>query len=104
MKIQRYIGYDCESVNGFNNGYHYDDEAIECKDESQAFDLCLQALQSRYHFELNEILEDENGVTLITGYFDKDGNDLSKDQIKELDGEDYNYTYVFCNYTEFGNE
>ena len=21
-----------------------------------------------------------------------------------LDGEDYNYTYVFCNYTEFGNE
>lgn len=71
--IRRYYGHDCNSVDGFNNGYYFDDEFRISKDPLKD---CLSLLKNLWDIrDKKDLTELDNGYELITGYSDKDGND-----------------------------
>lgn len=109
MKIRRYYGYDCESVMGFNNGSYVDDEPIEVKNEEIAFILCKDALAERWDltkFTTEDLELQDDGIQLITGYYDDEGNEITRDKFLELnfDEERGSYRYVFVNYEVYQEE
>jgi len=97
MRIRRYCGHDCESVNGFNNGYYIDDDYIEVKDIDDAFEKCKEYLETRWDTNESDIEEWDNGYQLITSYNDNDGNDIKPD---DYDSDKHEYSYVFVTYEE----
>jgi len=104
VKIRRYYGYDCDSEQGFNNGYYVDDEPIEVDNHDEAFSLCRSALGERW--DLSKFSEDDweyhvdDTAQLITSYHDDEGNEITRDKFLELnsDEERGGYRYVFVNY------
>jgi hypothetical protein len=97
MKIRRYYGHDCDSVSGFNDGRYLDD-GIEVSDESEALQACIDALSERYGPSSVVSLADSS-ATLITGYYDGDGNELDQDEWEQLNGNGLgSYSYVFVSW------
>lgn len=106
IKIRRYCGYDCDSINGFNNGYYVDDEPIEAADEADAMRLCLEAMAERWNTRnadntrSEDFEELDNGYQLITGYYDNDGNPFTRAQFIDANEneETGSYSYVYVTY------
>ena len=100
MKIRRYFGFDCDSTSGFNNGCYIDQSPIEVVSEDHAMELCLEFLGS--DFDLREVSpeESDNGYTLITGYYDDEGNTLTESEFLELNENTDSgaWRYVFVNF------
>lgn len=107
MKIRRYYGHDCDSMQGFNNGYYIDEDFIKVKDIEDAYKMCKDYLKEYWNlgkFENDEITEegdDEQGIVkLITGYFESElGNEISYEEYMKrvIDDEasvHYRYVYV----------
>lgn len=100
MKIRRYLGHDCDSVNGFNDGYYMDSSEIECRDLEHAEQLCCEALeqysgQPRGNFDFDNNT-DAPVVTLITGYYNSEtGDDLTVSQYEASEEDDAHYRYVY---------
>jgi hypothetical protein len=107
VKIRRYYGHDCDSVSGFNDGYYLDDEFVEVKNHAEAERLCKEALAERWACK-DKDLEDIDGTCfqLTTGYYDNDGNDLTRDAWIEAneDKETGCYRYVYVSYEVIGDE
>lgn len=107
MKIRRYLGYDCDSIDGFNNGRYVDDETIEAKDYADAERLCREALSEFLGFKVTKDNSEDIGhgdgpcIEVVTGHFDsKTGEELTQKHIDALDGEEYDnglvhYRYVY---------
>lgn len=100
MKIRRYLGYDADSVNGFNNGRYVDSEPIEVKDHSEAEELCAEALEeytgmprSTFDYTNAEMPE----VKFISGYYNEHGDELTVSEFQELSDDKCHYRYVFVN-------
>ena len=101
MKIVRYIGDDCDSINGFNNGGYIDGNPITVKDDTRALRLCKKALHQRWDFkdsELEHYNTDPDGYQLIIGYYDENGNELTPEEYDERDNPNDSYRYVYCSY------
>lgn len=103
MKIRRYLGYDCDSIDGFNNGQYVDDEPIEVKDYAEAEAKCREALAEYLGYEVTDDNSEDIGseypcVEVITGHFDsKTGEELTEDQFNARDDENgthWRYVYV----------
>lgn len=101
MKIRRYLGYGCVSVNGFNNGHYIDDEPIECADYAEAERLCTEALQEYVGTDVK--CEDQGQYELpiveaVTGYFDDEGNEISETEFQVMNENEeagsWRYVYV----------
>lgn len=101
MKIRLYYGYDCDSVNGFNNGYYLHDYSIEVKDIDEAFKQCEYAIKELWGGK-SELEELDNGFELITGYYDNEGTELTEEQFQELNEneESGSWSYVYVTYEE----
>lgn len=98
MKIRRYFGHDCDSVNGFNNGYYIDDDYIEVNSDNVIYQLCISVLRERYDFkakDINDIGSDTLCLELITGWYDEKGNALNELEFSERDNETDSYSYVY---------
>lgn len=107
MKIRRYIGTDCDSINGFNNGYYIDDKPIKVKSYEDAEKLCRKALSDYLGYKItddnSEDISHGDGpcIEVITGHFNSvTGEELTEDQIEALNGEEYDkgevhYQYVY---------
>lgn len=101
-KYRFYYGYDCDSVNGFNNGYYLED-IDRLMTEEEAFNHCKACLKSLWG-KASPLEEWENGYQLITGFYDIEGNDISESQFEELcDDDAASYSYVYVTY-EVTNE
>jgi hypothetical protein len=100
MKIRRYYGFDCDSVMGFNNGSYVDDEFIEVASHEEAMQLCLEALKECWNIDKASLEEQDNGYEFTTGYYDNDGNDISREEFLERnENEEYgSWRYVYVTY------
>lgn len=100
LKFRRYLGHDCSSWDGFNDGHYIDAEPIQAANYEEAERLCIEALKARYSFEEYEDVSHGDGpcIEVITGYYDKSGNQITQQQWDECDDTDaagYGYRYVF---------
>jgi hypothetical protein len=108
MKIRRYLGYDCDSVDGFNNGRYIDDDYIEVKGLTEATKLCMESLSEYLGYDVTEENSEDIShgdgnpcIEVITGHYNsKTGEELTDKQVDELDGEEYDkglvhYRYVY---------
>jgi hypothetical protein len=98
-KIRRYYGSDCNSVDGFNNGYYIDDDCIETSDPMKS---CMEALVDLWTLnnDPDDLTELENGYEFIIGYFDKNGKELTRKQYLARDRESDSYRYVYVTFEE----
>ena len=103
MKIRRYYGFDCDSVNGFNNGYYIDSNPIEVKDYKEAHKKCVEIILENWKCSKKDISDDNSSdypiVELITGFFNDNGSNISESEYEELTERDefaasYSYVYV----------
>lgn len=101
MKIRRYLGFDCNSYDGFNNGQYIDDEAMEVKDYAKAEELCREALEEYLGRKLGEYdyedISHGDGpccLEVITGYYDGDGNEITAEEF-DGDNQKHSYRYVY---------
>lgn len=107
MKIRRYLGYDCDSVDGFNNGHYVDDEPIEAKDYADAERLCREVLTEYLGYPVDEdnSIDISHGdgpcIEVITGHYNSElGTKLTEEEVNALDGCEYDegkvhYRYVY---------
>lgn len=104
MKFRRYLGSDCNSWDGFNNGQYVDDESIEVEGYSEAERLCMEALSRYLGIEVTEDNSEDIGhgdgpcIEFITGYFDDKGNEITEEkyyELMEVDENSVGYTYVY---------
>jgi hypothetical protein len=103
MKIRRYLGFDCDSEQGFNNGQYVDDTEVEVKDYDEAKALCMDALKEHLGHEVkeNEVRDvgtDYPCIEFVTAHFDDDGNEISALEFLELNQNEehgsWRYIYV----------
>lgn len=95
MRIRRYYGHDCDSINGFNNGYYLDSTPIEVENIDQAYELCRQSLLELWGGS-SPLEEFDQGFQLITVYSDREGNEINpEDYDSDLE---HSYLYVFVNF------
>ena len=99
IKYRLYYGHDCNSVDGFNDGY-YIDEDTHTDTIEEACNRAKIELKKRYGSHIN--IEEQDGgesssFQLITGYYDNDGNDLTKEAFTELNENEEagSYLYVY---------
>lgn len=101
MRVRRYYGFDCNSWDGFNNGRYIDADYIDVDSIDAAEELCRAFLRSEYGDDV-EIIEMDSGdaFQVITGYYDEDGNDLTKSQYEKrcMDNKEASYRYVYVSY------
>lgn len=101
MRVRRYYGHDCDSVNGFNDGGYIDRDFVEVASVEEAEELCKSFLKQQYGDDI-EITEMDSGdaFQVITGHYDANGNDLTKSQYDQLlmDDKDVSYRYVYVGY------
>ncbi len=106
MKIRRYFGHDCDSINGFNNGYYIDDEPIQCADYAEAERLCIEA--AKEYIGEGPYENDNNTempiIQVTTGYYDDQGNEVTAERFSELNENEecgsYRYQYISAEKTE----
>lgn len=87
-KWRLYHGYDCNSETGFNNGTYL---SGEYDDEDEARQAAKQHL-SPYTGEWDNT--DPDAYTVITGYYDELGNELSEEEY-DSDNPNHSYSYQY---------
>jgi hypothetical protein len=96
MKFRLYYGFDCDSVNGFNNGYYLDD--IKAKSLGHAYMVARKKLEELSGLNPELFEEIENGFEVVTGYYDDAGNEILEDQFHALNENEesgsWRYVYV----------
>ena len=103
MKFRRYLGYDCNSWDGFNNGRYEDDEAITAASYDDAVKLCLETLEAYLGRKLGEEewedISHGDGpcIQVTTRYVDDAGDEISAEKFSDLneDKECGGYLYVY---------
>lgn len=104
MKIRRYLGFDCNSWDGFNNGRYVDGDTFDVADYAAAEKACIEVLEEYLGRRLGEYdYEDVSHgdgpcIQVITLYTDDEGNEITADQWSDLNEEKecggYLYIYV----------
>ena len=104
LKIRRYYGYDCNSIQGFNDGRYIDADFVEVPSLDAAFEACKTALRDAVgvSYECGNtipLVKTENGFEAVTGYYDTRGNPLTHGEYLDLCDDDdtagsYRYQYV----------
>ena len=104
MKIRRFLGDDCDSVMGFNNGSYIDQDPIEVKDEDEAYAKCKEYLMKNYDIKEEELEEIEGGYEFIDHFFDAEtGEEISEEDYEsrsEEDPDSVGYKYIYCSFNE----
>lgn len=107
MKFKRYLGFDCDSIDGFNNGQYLDNSPVTARDYDHAVALCTKALSDYLGIEVTEYNSEDVShgdgpcIQVITGHFNtKNGEELTEEQIEALTGEEFDngtvcYRYVY---------
>jgi hypothetical protein len=77
--IRPYYAYDCNSVEGFNNGCYLDEIEVEADSEDYAIELCIQKQKTALpkNTEYLDNIMDDVGVVWVTKYCeeeDEEGN------------------------------
>lgn len=103
MKIRRYLGFDCDSIQGFNNGRYIDDDAIEVKSDTEALQSCKDYLIEHYGTDLFnkcDVTDIENGYEVVTAYYDDTGNEMTReDWTKANDDQEFGlWSYIYVTY------
>jgi hypothetical protein len=85
--IRPYFGFDCDSVNGFNNGHYLDEIVVEASSEEEAITLAMDKYIEINKLDMSRIEQD--------GWFGE-GTLYSEERDAE-DSEEYTYQYVCFN-------
>ena len=95
--IRPYYGYDCNSVDGFNNGCYLDEIEVTANSEDDAIEQCI-TLQKESLPKETEYLDfgDFNTVSWVTDYCDGATDDTN------IDDDDDNCEYLY-KYIDFGD-
>ena len=105
--IRPYFAHDCDSFNGFNNGYYLDDVIIMAinADEArtQALDSYVQGLDNTD--DISTDVYGEYTVSCEFGYTDGAGNDITEAEYMEnSDNEGYGHMYQYVSFDEVHEE
>ena len=90
--IKPYYGHDCNSVDGFNDGYYLDEVEVQAIDEDAAIEQCIAKQKVALPKDTEYLDFDENSVTWITDYCDAVTEDDNSDD--DDDHREYLYKYI----------
>ena len=103
-KVTPYYGFDCDSKNGFNNGHYLEEITVEAVDEFHASEAAIEKFcrltKGFKNQDECEMFQADFGISTITGYYDNDGNELTKEQIEDMEGDEYTYRYTYVDFNK----
>jgi hypothetical protein len=103
--VRPYFGHDCNSWDGFNNGYYLEEMTVKADSEQDAIDKAMHLAIERGLAPMEACADTLGDATLYweTCYSDGEGNEVSKEQWLELNEDDSEVGGYLYQYLDFSD-